>query len=146
MDIKPASLAQVQRSRTGKLIQIDDDVLGIAQQLHEIDENLHLRYSEAGEYFVIFHTDPETKTEHFVLSSVDLNPQIVERIRQISSNSYDFVKEIEKQEAQAERDNDHRIREQSGDIAERFFHARRKDLGITSKIFVPAGFDRGPEL
>lgn len=137
MEIRPASLAQVQRARNGQMVQIDNDVLGVAQQLKEIDEGLHLRYSEAGGYFVIYYVDPEKKTEYMVSTMQELDPRAIERMRQISSSSYDLIKEVEKQEAQAEKDRDHQIRENAGPVAERLAHAVRKDLGDTSRIFVP---------
>lgn len=140
MEIKAATLAQVQRASDGRMIQIDDDVLGIARQLKEIDEGLCLRWSESGEYFVIFHRNPETREENLVLTTQELDPRVIERVRKVGSKSYDYVAELEKAEAQAERDNDHRIREQAGPVAERVVHELRKAEG--SRIIVPRGIKK----
>lgn len=139
MEIKAANLAQVQQAKNGQMVQVDNDVLGVAHQLKEIDPGLRLRYSESGGYFVIYFVDEENHTEHLVTTMQELDPRVIERMRQIQSTSYDFSKEIEANEAQQERDRDHQIREQAGPVAERLAHAIRKDTGDTSKIFVPGG-------
>jgi hypothetical protein len=134
MDIRPANLAQLHRAKDGRMVMIDDDVLNIARDLNQIDENLKLRYSEEGEYFVVYQILP-TGDQQLVLTSQDLNPQIVERIRQIGHSSYDYAKELEKQDAQAERDRLHANRERDGEVSERLAHAVRRDLGDQSRVY-----------
>jgi hypothetical protein len=143
MEIKPASLLQVQNAQDGRMIVIDDDVLGVAQQLKEIDENLRLRYSEAGDFFVIYQESEDGVHQHLVLTSQDLNPQVVERVRQISSAAYDYVTELDRRDAEVDRARDHQFREQTGDVAERLSFAIRKDLGLTDRAFVGKGVSDG---
>lgn len=137
MEIKPASLLQVQNAQDGRMIVIDDDVLGVARQLKEVDESLCLRYAEAGGYFVVYQESEDGTEQHLVLTSQELNPQVVERVRQISSPGYDYVAELDKQDAAAERARDHAFREKTGDVAERLAFAVRKDLGqVSDRAFV----------
>lgn len=137
MEIRPASLAQVQQAPDGRMVVVDDDVLGIAQQLKEIDPSLCLRYSEAGEYFVIYQQSDDGVHQHLILTSQDLNPQVVERVRQIGSEHYDYMKELEAQDAAVERARDHAFSEKTGEVAERLSFAIRKDLGLlTDRAFV----------
>lgn len=140
MEIRPASIAQVQMGANGQLVEIDDDVLGIAKDLKQIDENLCLRWSEAGEYFVIYELT-EDGNEHLVLTSQDLNPQMLERVRQISHSSYNYAEEIEKQDKEVERQRDYASSQRSGEAAERLAHAIRKDLGETDRIYIPKGIN-----
>jgi hypothetical protein len=135
MEISPANIAQVELGRDGRMITIDDDVLNIAKDLKEIDENLRLRWVEKAEYFCVYEIE-EDGSEALVLTSQELNPQIVERVRQIAHPSYKYAEELDKLDAQVDRDFDHAQRERLGEAAELLSFAVRKDLGLTNRAFI----------
>jgi len=137
MEIPAATLDQVKRGKDGKLVAIDNDVCGIASDLKQIDPNLKLRYSEAGEYFVVYHVNPFTEREDLVTTAQVLDKRLVNKVRYLASDGYDFAKEIEKADAKADADQEHKRKEQTGEIAERLHHAVRKDLGIKTRISIP---------
>jgi hypothetical protein len=135
MDIEPASLTQIARGRDGKVVAIDDDVSGIAQQLKEIDPQLKLRYSEAGEYFAVYHDGPEES--YLVTTAQELDGRILQRIRKVASGRYDYVAELDALDARAERERDRAFSEQMGEAHQQLKHALQKDLGSKPKIYVP---------
>jgi hypothetical protein len=135
MRIQAASLAQVRKGRDGRMIAIEDDVLDVAKQLTAIDKDLRLRWSESGEYFVVYQLVGDR--EKLVLTSTELNPQIVERVRQIARPGYDFGAELERMDAEAEKDKEHRFHEDVGERSELLAHTLRKDLQAKNKIIVP---------
>jgi hypothetical protein len=142
MEIRAASLMQVQQSKNGQMVAVDDDVLDVARRLREVNDSLRLRWSEAGEYFVVYELH-EDGNEYLVLTSEDLNPQIIERVQQISNSSYDYAKELDALDAARDRELDRITHEKAGEVGERIFHAIGKDTGQKTKIFVPHSFDVG---
>lgn len=143
MEIRPtpASLSQVSRSRSGRLVPIDDDVASVARDLHEIDHHLRLRYSEAGQYFCVYlKTDADTDEGdgHLVLTAQDCDQRIVNRVREISQDTYNYAAELDKAEKKAKAEKDHAWTEKIGPIAERLAFEMRRELGYTgSRMFVP---------
>lgn len=137
MGIQAASLAQVRKGRDGRMIAIDNDVLDVAKQLYAFDDSLRLRWSEAGEHFVVYQCVGDV--EKLVLTSRELDPQIIERVRKIAHPSYDFGAELDRIDAEAEKEKEHRFREQVGERGEVLAHALRKDLQAKNKIIVPRG-------
>lgn len=135
MDISPANIAQVELGRDGRVVTIDDDVLNIAKDLKAIDDKLRLRWVEKAEYFCVYELE-EDGSESLVLTSQELNPQIVERVRQIAHPSYDYVAELDKLDAQVDREFNHAQRERLGEAAEKLSFAVRKDLGLTNRAFI----------
>jgi hypothetical protein len=135
MDIEPASLTQIARGRDGKVVAIDDDVSGIAQQLKEIDPQLRLRYSEAGEYFAVYCETPQET--YLVTTAQELDGRILQRIRKVASGRYDYVAELDALDARAERERDRAFSEQMGEAHQQLKHALQKDLGSKPKIYVP---------
>ena len=129
MDIHPANIAQVLKAQGGGYITIDDDVVGIASDLRALDPTLHLRYSEAGQYFVVFQT-LETGEEHLVLTAQELDPRIVGRVQQVMRPDYDYAAELERQDEETNLVIRERFEEQVGEIGERLYHAVRKDKGL----------------
>ncbi len=130
-------MAQVRRARGGSWVEVDDDVGGVARDLREIDPGLCLRFSEVGEYFAIYHDDGQR--ESLVLTTKELDARVVERVRRIDSRDYDYARELDKQDALAEKDRAHENREKVGPIAERLAHAIRKDTDHKGKVFLPRG-------
>lgn len=126
MEIQAATIAQLQRGKGGRMVEIDDDVGGIAKRLREIDPGLHLRYSEAGEYFVVYFVDGE-KAE-LVTTATTCDGRLLQRVERIASDQYDFTGELERLDAQSEADQEHAFREHVGEIGERLAHAIRRDV------------------
>jgi hypothetical protein len=139
MEIVPATFAQVKAGRDGRNVLVEDDVFEVARQLKEIDSSLCLRWNERGEYFVVYQLwgQGQGETEKLVLTSQELTPAILERVRQIVHPSYDFAAEMDRMDAQAKKDEEHRFAEETGEVGEHLAHALRKDLGATNKAFVP---------
>lgn len=139
MEIRPASLAQVQRSKDGRMVAIDNDVQNVANDLHEIDPKLRLRFSEAGGYFVVYFCEDGIEGNgQLVLTAQDLDQRIVERIRRISSADYDYAAELEKADDQKARDDAWQWSEWAGETGEKLAHTLRKELGHTgSRAFIP---------
>lgn len=142
LEIQPASLAQVQRSDRGDLIAIDDDVHNVARDLKAIDSGLKLEFDTVEEFFVVswLHMEDGQVKEKLVLTARDLDQRIVERVRRISLPDYDYVRELERIDREADRRADHEHREQVGPYAERLRHALRKDLGLGGdRAVIPRG-------
>ncbi len=135
MEIRPASIAQVRASKDGRNVLIEDDVLDVAKRLAEIDPDLRLRWSERGEHFTVYQQLGDT--EKLVLTSKEMTPAIVERIRQIAHPSYDFAGELDRMDDQADKDADHAFAEKVGPYGERMAHAIRKDTEHKGKVFLP---------
>lgn len=132
MEIEAASIDQLKRADNGRMVLIEADVGNVVADLQAIDGDLKVRYSEAGDYFVLYKETPlpdGSVQQDLVLTSQKLDQRIVKRFQQISHESYDFVKEMEKKDAQADRDKEHEFEEKVGAIGEKLAHSLRKDLG-----------------
>jgi hypothetical protein len=136
-------MAQVRRSRDGKMVEIDQDVLDIAAQLRQIDPLLHIRWSELAGHFVVYcreESAPEGRG-HLVTTAQELDQRLVRRIEEIAwkqrQSSYSFADELEKVEADKDKAQRHHMHEEIGERAERLAHALRKDLGVKGRIYVP---------
>lgn len=137
MLLSPATLAQVMRSRGGRMVEISADVQNVVAQLHEIDPDFRVRYSEEGEYFVVYHVRPDGE-EYLVCTAQEFDQRIVHEIRRIAAHDYDYIEELERKEAEADRNVAHRHSEQVGEIGQRLGHALRRDRGYDQqRIFVP---------
>lgn len=151
IEIRPASLAQISKGRSGRSIQIDDDVQGVANGLAEIDSHIKLRYSEAGGHFVVYWSEDPNLTDedndaenstYLIFTAQDLDHRIVHHMREVYAKcnrpDYSFADELEAKD-QADKDAAKARRtEENGEIYERMAHAMRKDLGYDqSRIFVP---------
>lgn len=137
--IKPATIEQVQAGADGKFHVIDNDAGGIVARLKRLDENLNLRFSEAGNYYVVYYqgqNGPE-----LVATYETLDARIAEDIERMDyamkQPGYNFADELEKLEAEAKREEDYRQKEAMGESAQKLAHALRKDMGFDQgKIFV----------
>jgi hypothetical protein len=139
MDLEPATFAQVRRARDGRVVLIEDDVLGVVADIQRIDPTLRVRYAEAGEYFVVYQLCDHDGDERLVTTSQTFDQRLVERIRQITHESYDLAGELAREDDRRDRERDHEFSEQVGEIGERLFHAMRKDKGRTDTAFVKEG-------
>jgi len=134
VDLEPASIAQVKMMKDGRVLEIDDDVSGIAKQLAEIHPSLKLRWSEPGEYFVVFQETEEGR--HLVTTSLTCDQRLVDRLREVTAEGYDLAYEIEKREAEAKAVHEAKISDQVGEVGERLAHAIRADLGERKPDYV----------
>jgi hypothetical protein len=135
MEIRPATYAQIKRGRDGRMVAIDDDVAGIAAQLLEIDPSLRLRWSESGEYFVVY--QDLGSTQHLVTTAQELDGRLLQRVLQVTHPDFDFAAEVDRVDAEADREAARRFSEGVGERGERLAHAIRKDMGFTSRVVVP---------
>lgn len=151
MEIRPATLAMVQKARNGKYVAIDDDVQGVANGLHRIDNHIRLRYSEAGDYYVVYWTDnPEVaeednvqgNTTYLIFTAQDLDQRIVTRMEEVyfrcQQPGYSFSEDLEQRDAEEKKRKDAEYTEQNGELYERLAHGMRKDLGYNQgRMYVP---------
>lgn len=143
MDISPASALQVMDS--GDLIEIDDDILGVARDLREVDPELKLRYSEDRDVWIVYQERRHPITNELQMRQLvttcksPLMPAaLLERVRKVASESYDLVAEVERVEKRSKRAHAHKQREERGPALERLAHALRKDLHMDqARIYVP---------
>ena len=150
MEIRPATVAQVSKGRSGKYVEIADDVQGISNGLHEIDPHIRLRFSEAGGYFVIYWSetgaaeednDPNNTT-YLIFTAQDLDHRIVKRMAEVywkcRRPGYSFADELDKEQERQKKEKDHAFTEAMGDRYERLAHAMRRELGYDKgRIYVP---------
>jgi hypothetical protein len=134
--VKPATLTQVRKSKDGRWVGIEADLLDILAQVKEIDERLSIRWSVSGEYFAVYERMPSGKDE-LVFTTTELDQRVVDRLRLISSTGYDFVKEMDKMDDEADREKQRKLHEEVGERGEELAHALRKDLQAKNKIILP---------
>lgn len=133
MEITPASLTQVFKGRGGRFITVDGEV---ARQLQAIDPELHLRYSHGGDYFVVYRVDGGTGVEELVLTAQQCDLRIVNRVRTIAQPTYDYGAELDRIDAERNKQIDYEKAQEVGEIGERLAHAIRKDIGATNRAFI----------
>lgn len=143
MEVRPATLAQVIAGHDGVMVQVDDDVQGVANRLAEIDENLRLRYSMAGEYWVVYFKPPneEEGNGYVVTTAQEIDMRLAERVAEVfykyRQPGYSLSAELDANDKAADEARDKAFTESAGEMYERLAHAIRKDLGTTNRIFVP---------
>jgi hypothetical protein len=130
MEIPAASIAQVQRLRDGRLVEIADDVCGTVKQLQEIDKSLRVRHSDVTGLFVLYQL-LDSGEEHLVFTTPFLDQRVVDRFRKIAQPGYDY--------RAADKQHDDRMRDKVEDAAERLAHAIRTDLkkARPGPVYVP---------
>jgi hypothetical protein len=125
------------------MVTIDDDVQGVANRLAEIDENLRLRYSEAGEYWVVYAKPPgeEEGNGYVVTTSQELDMRLAQRVEEVywkhRQPGYSLSAEIEANHDAADKAKQHEFTERAGEMYERLAFALRKDLGVQNRVYVP---------
>lgn len=126
----------------GRLVTYQEDVLDIKGRIkREWPGVIDVFFDEdpSAECWVITQTDKEG-TESVLFTTKQLSESTIDRIRradQVLHPSRDPLKEIEKEEAEIERDKDRRFSERVGEAGERLFLALRKDGVIhTPKVFM----------
>lgn len=154
MNVEPARVDQIRSASDGRMVLIDADAGGVAADLKAHDRYLKVRLAEAGDpCWIVFREIPLpdgdvrqelvlTAQAHMTGSGVwtGLDQRVVDRIKMIDAQSrsgYDFLAELDRQNAQAERDKIRSRHEKFGETHEQLAHALRKDLGVKSRVFVP---------
>jgi hypothetical protein len=143
MIIEPHSLPHIERGRRGVTIFIDDDALGVAKQLEEMQfpsgyGKLKLAWNEFRESFVVIQVKDDG-SEHIVTFAKQADGRLVDRVRRITHPSYNFAQELEAIDAQADKERDWLFSQRVGDLAERLAHSVRKDIQAKNRIFLPNG-------
>ncbi|NCA17935.1 MAG: hypothetical protein EBS90_12990 [Betaproteobacteria bacterium] len=147
--LAPARFDQFVETRNRQVL-VDADSCSIVKDLKAIDSTLGVRFVDGPEPFFAIYQDiehPDGRREQHLVTTAQAYPtsfgtytgldaRVVERVRQITSPDYDFMKEAE----QIKRDYDEAKRRERadafGDAAEQAAHAIRKDLGIKTKAFI----------
>jgi hypothetical protein len=140
MEIPAATITQVRRTKDGGLMEITDDVCGIAQQLQEIDPHIHVRWSNAGLYFAVYWRHDGEREEgvgELILTTTELDGRVVERVRELGSPDYDYGAELDRIDAENEKAKQHAINEKLGEAAEETYFELRKATGKTNRAYVP---------
>lgn len=150
MEISPASIVQV--SDNGGLVEVDDDVYGLARQLRELDPELKLRYSQRHDFWAVYQEQRHPVTGELTRKQLVLTDQsplkpaaIMDRMRQIVNGHYDLDADARRIEAEGKREKKHQMREELGEKAARLQHAFAKDLGHrTRRAFIPRSLELPP--
>lgn len=120
------------------MVLIEADVGNVARDLEEIDPALKLRWSDVGEYFVVYFEPPDRPNrQELVLTAQECDQRIVKRVREISNPDYNYLAECDRLDRQAEQRRDNEFRERIGEGAERLYYEIRKAKGVRSKAFIP---------
>lgn len=126
LDIKPASVAEVQRMFTGHTVVVTEDVQNVASDLAELGP-FHLHYDPLQDIYVVMQRMPDG-SEQLVTSAQECDQRIVHRVREVTAPGYDIAAEVEKVEKARAKADEHAFNEAVGEKAERLAHALRKDL------------------
>jgi len=122
----------------GRLVTFEDDVLGVKKEI--LDRWSHVLdcvWDEVDMQFVIYEKCPDGD-ERLLFATDTLDRRVIERIhRAYESDPEDLLHEIDKQNAQLEKDKIFALSEKTGDAIERLQLAMHQD-GITNrpKVFI----------
>lgn len=160
MEIPAASLAQVQMMNDGQLVEIPAGLCQLAKEIEDIpvaEGTLRLRLSEVGECLVVYQEVRRAVDDALLRKQLVTTWDIrqgppgsawLDRIRKVTSDSYDLAGELDRLDERARRDNAHRLAEDAGEMAGPLLHAMRKDRGyhtdrafISRDIVLPAGVE-----
>jgi hypothetical protein len=115
MDIPTVPVDLIARDRMGNKVLIESDVCNVAADLKSIDERLKVRWSEVGEYFVVYTEEPKgdgSVDQSLVLTSYELDQRIVKRVQKIMHPSYNYADDLERIEQEEKKDQDRKLDEQ----------------------------------
>lgn len=153
MRIQPASIDQVRIASDGRLVTITADAGGVAEGLRRLDPCLRLRYSEAGDCWIVYRVhragepcsdDDPDRTEELVLTAQECDQRIISRLEYIDSQGrggYDYAKALEQGRKDRERQERAAFHERIGGAAELAAHELRKANGESyrGRVFLPKG-------
>jgi hypothetical protein len=130
-EIQSATIDQFRQGQDGKIHVIDADAGGVVARMKRIDKNLNLRYSEKGDYYVVYYEAEDGKQE-LVATYQQLDHRLAEDLERlehkIKQPGYDYAAELDEMDAKADVEANYRHREAIGESAEKLAYAIRKDL------------------
>ena len=135
-ELQPISLNQIYHGKRGQVIEIEEDVLDIVKQIKQVDPTLHVRWSEKGNYFVVYcRLDHEPEgTGNVVLMVPELDQRVVTSIQKAAweqnQDGYSLADALEAQDKEADEERDAEFTEQIAERAERLAYAIRQDLNM----------------
>jgi hypothetical protein len=150
IDLEPPR-AQVKAGRLAltdrmELVPVEADVFGVAERLKRIDPGLKLSFNKKEEVFVLeWHglNDKAELVEEFVGAYTELDGRLVNLVERLAArenrNRYELAKELDRLDAERDREHAHEQYEKVGPIAEGLAHALRKDLGIKNRAYMSNG-------
>ena len=136
------------------MVAIDKDIGGVADDLRRLDPCLKVRFAENGRppYWCVYWESPDKRETYLVATQqatltrhgtwTGLDQRIVRRLEEIdpqNRSGYEYAEAVRKQNEQAERARDARVRGRLEELGEQAAHAARKDTGSKHRIFVPRG-------
>jgi len=143
-ELEPIAIQQIHKGQTGKAIEVDQDVLGVVKQLKQIDPTLYVRWSEKGEYFVVYCRLPDEPpgTGNVVLMVRELDQRVVSSIQKAKweqqQDGYSLADILDKKDDDAKKQRDYEFSQQIGERAERLAHAIRKDFHFDqNRVAIP---------
>jgi hypothetical protein len=143
-EIEAATLDQFRQGQDGRMHMIEADAGGIVARMQRIDPNLHLRYSEGGDHYVVYWKDPQTQKEELVATYQELDQRIaadLERMEHMQKQpGYSFADELDKKDAEAEKAGEEARRDAMAESAEKLHYALRKDKNMLGqRVFITKG-------
>lgn len=142
MDVQPAHIDQVAQDESGGFVVISAESGGVAADLRGIDASLGVRLNTRTGVFTVFCT-PNERDTYLVLTVQGfsnsfgvwegLDQRVVERVRRIASADYDYVAEVERMNADAERGKETRREEKLGEAAQDAFKILRDGSGRNTR-------------
>src|SRR5690348_4184103 len=101
IQIQAASIDQVRHGKKRRLT-VTDDVGSVVRQIQEIDPRLGVIWDDDGEFFAVVEQDGPK--QRIVLTALELDHRVLARVRELASEDYDYVAEIEKLDREAEKE------------------------------------------
>ena len=140
VEIEPADTSQVVKAGE-HWIEIQADLGGIAKELKEIDDRLHLRFNPTQEFYAIY--AKEKGTEYLVSTFKSLDRRVTERIRKVMSSDYDYVKELDRVQEKKDKEFEYKQSQKVQENAEKLAWALRKDFEVKDRIYVSRDISDG---
>lgn len=134
-ELEPIALQQLHRGAKGNMIEVDADVLNVVKDIKQIDTTLHVRWSQAGEYFVIYCREPHDPPGrgYSVLHTPILDQRVVELLQKAAweqrQEGYSLADVLDKKDKEADKAQEYKFSQQIGERAEQLAYALRHDLG-----------------
>lgn len=143
-ELEPIAIQQIHRGAKGQMVEIEDDVLDVVKQLKQIDPTLYVRWSEKGEYFVVYCRLPDEPpgTGNVVLMTPELDQRVVTRIQRAAweqkQDGYSLADAMDELDAKADAEKQAEFSERIAEHAERLAFAIRKDMAFDKHRMVVA--------
>ena len=147
--LSPARLDQILETRNRHVV-VDADTCSVVDDLRRIDKTLGVRFVDGPQPFFAVYQEiehPDGKIEQHLVTTVQahlnsfgtysgLDNRIVERVRKITHESYDFMAKADEKKRKFEADQKNEREQLYGEYGEQAAHAIRKDLGVKTRAFI----------